>query len=190
MYYVNLGFFRYEFIISILTSSAVAGLFAVIFKESFKAKLKAIEKEIDTVRAFQAKDYDESIQSVRKIWSELSKIDDYVRHGLAHDINQGKLSNLPLRPFILEINKEMALLLEELYEETEKCLDEMSEQWLLNIKRIGEAANRGKEGSKTEAECIEEVNDNLKNLREAYKDRLSPLRLAYRNYIVKHLQNT
>lgn len=176
-----------EIITTIVTSSAVAGVFLFIFKESFKAKLSEIGKDIDALKSYQAKDYDLVSLSMKNIWIELSNIDDYIRHGLSHDIEKGQVSNLPLRPFILAIRKEMALLPADIFDKTDKSLDLMSTHWVKAITRIGGEVQAGRQKEKTEQECMDSVNSYIEGLRSDYNSNLNSLRAEYRSYINLHI---
>ncbi len=179
-----------EILTTIITSSIVVGIFVFVFKESFKAKLESISKDIDSIKSFQEKDFDYVSDSMKKIWGNLADIDDYLRHGIAHDIDKGQLSNMPLRPYLLEIKKEMALLPDDIYVPTETCLSMMSDEWVSTMGKIEKVASSGREGKQTEKECIDGVNSHLSELRAEFNKYLSDLRTDYRAYISKHVKNT
>lgn len=179
-----------DFLTSILTSSIVSVILISIFKDSFKAKLDMVKAEIDAIRKNRALDYDLTGKSIKSIWGELANIDDYIRHGVAHDIDNGSLNNLPLRPFILAINKEMALLPKQIHNQTSMCLTNLSTAWQAFAKGVHDEASLGREGKKTNEECVASVNKHLSELRESFKGELSGLRDAYRDYIDSHTENT
>lgn len=175
---------------TIATSAIVTGILVFVFKESFKAKLALVTKDIDDLKKYQSKDYDKTSESIKAIWMELANIDDYIRHGIAHDIDSGSLSNLPLRPFQLAIQKEMVLLPDSLYEKTENCLNHLSAYWKESVNKIVREATLGGNASKSEEACREKVNEYLSALRSNFNDELSKLRIEYRSYVSDHSKKT
>lgn len=175
-----------DILISIITSTTVVGILTFIFKEKYKHKITLLSKDIDSLKTYKAKDFDYTNQAIKNIWHELALIDDYLRHGLAQDIESGILSNLKLRPFLLNIKKETILLPNELYNLTEKCLDDMSESWSNELSKVVNDINLVKSNKLTENKCMENTNNNLNNLRKTFSTSLLKLRKKYRDYITNH----
>ncbi|MCF6210481.1 MAG: hypothetical protein L3K24_07385 [Gammaproteobacteria bacterium] len=173
---------------SILTSTVVVGIIVSLFKESIKAKFNIIIKDIDSIKSFQSKDFDHASQSIKNIWNQLANIDDYLRHGLPQDIQKNQMDNNSLRQHLLEIQKEMVLLPNNIYESTENSLNIMSGIWAKAMKNISTLSHDRKTGIKSEEECIGLANNYLSELSESYNKEVSQLRIIYRSYIESHIK--
>lgn len=181
-----------EILISVLSSSAIAGIFVFLFKESFKAKLSIVKAKLDKLDRYQDKDYDHSFKSINDIWVAFSGLDDYLRFDFPIDISKGKIDSRSLRTHLLKIRESMALLPESVYVVTEQCLEEISREWEICAKEIVRLTNLNAEGSHEPKNLLEEANkcrtkmtDNmavsLNNLREAYRAHVATYQVASRN---------
>lgn len=179
-----------DILITVLSSSAIVGIFVFLFKEGFRNKIELLKKDIDAIKSYQTRDYDQCILAMKKIWEELAEIDDYTRHVLAEHIKNGEIKSMSVRKNYLTIRKEMALLPEEIYEATERCLKSMLEHWHVTMRAISNEVEIGRAGIKSHKVCAESVNSKLDELRNYYRNELSELRKMYREYILKHTGTT
>ena len=179
-----------DILISVITSSTILGIVLFIFKESFKAKLAQIAKDLDLLKSYQIKDFDNSSEAIKKIWASLARIDDYAKQGITQDIEAGKLNNLSLRPYHLEIQEAMVFLPEDIYQSTQECLNSMSEAWKKNHSNIVGIVKANKGDKTKEENCVGEVNSCLEILRAEFEVSLKKLRKDYRSYFVKHTNST
>ncbi|HCG8164532.1 hypothetical protein WOB87_12520 [Vibrio parahaemolyticus] len=175
-----------EIITTILTSSLITGLFVFLFKESYKAKLNQLSKDLDSIKSYQAKDYDSVTSSIKSIWGHLADIDDYMRNGIAKDIEKGSISNQPLQPFLLAINKEMVFLPEQIYKTTDSSLEKLSNIYCKTINDIGSFVNGARDDLEKQKQAPKQVNSILSESRYEFDLVLKDLRKEFREYIEKH----
>ncbi|MBN3133278.1 hypothetical protein [Pectobacterium brasiliense] len=177
-----------EILTSILTSTFVSGVFAFVFKEMLKTRLDSMKRKIETVIAYQSKDFDATREEVSKIWSSFSKLDDYFSYELSKEIESGKLSNETFRKYSLDIRTRMALLPENLYEACDNMLNDISESFNESMRNISALT---KEYLPTQSEfSLEKANKELEDLREFSRSQLLNLRTLFREYITEHIQKS
>lgn len=175
-----------DILVSIITSSVVVGILKFLFEEKYKQKIALLSKDVDFLKANEAKDFDYANQAIRNIWNELLAFDDFIRYDLPKNVESGNFNNSKIREFLLNIKKETISLPNELYDLTENCLDDILINGMDTMNKFVYDFNLFKKGKLLEDEVLENTNKNLNNFQEKFNESLILLRKEYREYITKH----
>lgn len=172
-----------ELLISILSSSAIAGLLVFLFKESFKSKLSIVRSKLDRLERYQDKDFEHAFSAINEIWIAFTRLDDYLRFDFPIEISQGKIDSRSLRPYMLKIRESMALLPDDIYQVTQECLDEISKQWEICASKVVELTKLSKAGQHDQSELLNEANKSREQMSDNMAAQLNTLRLKYRKHV-------
>ncbi|WP_444927003.1 hypothetical protein ACJJI4_03020 [Microbulbifer sp. TRSA002] len=172
-----------DLLISMISSSTIAGLLMYIFRESFKAKLSRVKTQIERLEKYQDKDFDHSFNSINKIWVAFTRLDGYLRYDFPSDVESGKIDPRKLRPFFLEIKESMALLPDSLYETTTDCLGEISKQWEDCANKILNLMQRDSSSECDSNSLVILANKSMGDMRNKVDIQLQKLRSAYRKHV-------
>ncbi len=172
-----------DLLISIVSSSAIAGIFVFILKESYKAKLSLVKVKLDRLEKYQDKDFDHSFKLLNDIWVALTRMDDYLRYDFPIHLSEGDIDSRYLRPFTLKVKESMALLPSDLYETTQGCLNEISAEWESCAKEVIRLTNLNATGNHDAEKLLEKANESRESMSDNIEAQLMKLRENFREHV-------
>ncbi|MBV1929216.1 MAG: hypothetical protein KUG81_06860 [Gammaproteobacteria bacterium] len=180
-----------DVLVTTLSSSVIVGVFVFVFQQSFKTKLDQLSKRMDESIAYRSKDFDQSFSAINEVWKSVTLLEEYIKFDFAEDIQNGKVSNKPLRPLWLAIKQNMALLPDQIYSPTQEFLDKFGKSWESHCSETIRLWNLSVGRPEDEKGKIqEELNQLFKSFRENLSSEMNALRGIYRGYISEHFEKS
>jgi hypothetical protein len=180
-----------DMLITTLSSSVIVGVFVFVFQQSFKAKLGQLTKRMDESIAYRSKDFDQSFSAINEVWKSVTLLEEYIKFDFSTDVQNGEVTNKPLRPLWLGIKQNMALLPDQIYLPTQEFLDTFGKNWEAHCTetiRLWNLAIVKPDDEKNELQ--EQINKLFKDFRSNLGFEMGELRSVYRNYIGEHFEKS